>query len=231
MIITNEKSLVVLSPVAERFGASDDPITPRLESLSGKTIGLVWNGKPNGGVALETVRDTVLAKRSDIAFKFYSGSVPNLPSLLDTAAKECDAVILCTADCGGCASWTTHDAIQLERRKIPTVILASHGLEEDIEASAQAFSMRGVKFGVVPYIYNNITEDEARAQTVPVVDELLSLLSVGAAEKGAGHHSAAQESTLTIRAGTSGDTYTAFNEAFIANDWGDGYPMWPSTSA
>ena len=49
-------SLQVLDPTADVYGEGADPLTPSLNALGGKTLGLVWNGKPNGDVALKAGR-------------------------------------------------------------------------------------------------------------------------------------------------------------------------------
>jgi hypothetical protein len=89
----------VLSPVAERWGAaSPDPLAPRLTTLEGTTLGLVWNAKPNGDVALKRAGELIAQRIPNVTVRFYSGSLPCEPDLLERAAAECDAFISCTAD-------------------------------------------------------------------------------------------------------------------------------------
>src|SRR5690606_20454396 len=47
--------LEVCNPVAERYGGEQKSLAPRPTTLVGKTLGLLWNAKPNGDVALKTV--------------------------------------------------------------------------------------------------------------------------------------------------------------------------------
>ena len=70
-----------------------------------------------------------------------------------------------------------HDMVELEKAGIPTVIILSHGFEHDAQVSARAFGMPSIRFTVVPRVYNNITLEEARAQTEPVIDEVVRLLT------------------------------------------------------
>lgn len=91
-------TLRIVNPAVQQWGDSVTALSPRMDTLSGKTVGLLWNAKPNGDVALRTVQEVLESAYEDIEFRFYSGSQPHPQSLLDAAASECDAVIACTAD-------------------------------------------------------------------------------------------------------------------------------------
>jgi len=172
--------LEVLDPTPERHGGKPEDTAPRLDTLEGKTVGLLWNGKALGDVALKRTAELISERVPNVTFKFYSGSMPNSPKLLEDLVKNCDAAIGCTADCGSCTSWITHDCVQLERKGKPTVIIASSGFEHDVEASARAFAMPDPFYVVVPKVYNNLDEAQAIGQTDPVVDEVISKLVSGA---------------------------------------------------
>jgi hypothetical protein len=100
--VSRDAKLSVVNPTVEQYGGEADDkqtdISPRLDTLSGKTIGLLWNAKPFGDVALQTVKETLQATYDDVEFRFYSGSQPHPPKLLEKANEECDAIIACTAD-------------------------------------------------------------------------------------------------------------------------------------
>jgi hypothetical protein len=91
-------ALEVLDPTADRHGDKPVKTAPRLEKLEGKTIGLLWNGKANGDVALKRTATLIQERVPDVEFRFYSGSMPCSPTLLAQVAEECDAAIACTAD-------------------------------------------------------------------------------------------------------------------------------------
>ncbi len=123
------RHLEVLDPTPTRHGGKPVKTAPRLQSLEGKTVGLLWNGKALGDVALKRTAELIAERVPNVTFKFYSGSMPCGPALLEEVAAQCDAAIGCTADCGSCTSWITHDCVQLERKGKPTVIIASSGFE------------------------------------------------------------------------------------------------------
>ena len=94
--------LEVINPVAQTVENSVNP-APRLRDLSGHTIGLVWNIKAGGDVALERVSQLLGQKYKRVHFKNYVGSMGFLmrhctPEDLDRIAQECDAAIGTTAD-------------------------------------------------------------------------------------------------------------------------------------
>ena len=76
---------------------------PRVDGLQGKTVGLYWNMKSGGDVALERTA-TLLAERfSDTEFKNVVGSVGAMlrhatAEDADQVARECDVVIGTSSD-------------------------------------------------------------------------------------------------------------------------------------
>lgn len=221
--------IAVHSPVARTFGDGDDELAPRLATLEHATIGLLWNGKAMGDVALKAIGRLLEARIPGVEVRFYPGSLPCSAELLAQVGAECDAVVACTADCGSCTSWITHDVIQIERVGVPTAIIASAGFEVNIAASARAFGIPGVRCVTVPHVYNNLTEGEAIAQTEPIIDRVIAELVVSAAA--AGDQVAAPPRIQSY--GAPGDgaiaAFRAFNDDFTTRDWGDGLPLWPPT--
>ena len=89
----------VLNPVAKVLGdVNATPLAPRPSSLEGKTIGLVWNGKANGDVALKRAGEILQNMVPSATFKFYSGALPTPTFIMDQAKEEIDVAIGCTAD-------------------------------------------------------------------------------------------------------------------------------------
>jgi len=95
-------SLEILNPVAE-IVRDRVPPAKRLDTLEGKTIGLYWNQKPGGDIALAHVARELSQRFTGITFKSYLGSVGS-PSRQATAediarmSKEVDAIIGTNAD-------------------------------------------------------------------------------------------------------------------------------------
>ncbi len=89
----------VVNPVAPVLGeVNATPMAPRPSSLEGKTIGLVWNGKANGDIALRRAEELIQQLVPGVKFKFYSGALPTPKFIMDQAKQEVDVAIGCTAD-------------------------------------------------------------------------------------------------------------------------------------
>ena len=92
-------TLEVLNPVAQQRGALESRSTnPRLSTLEGKTVGLLWSGTAMGDVALRRVGEMLRERFSDIETRFYKGGLPAPPHVIERAAAECDLVVGATAD-------------------------------------------------------------------------------------------------------------------------------------
>jgi len=121
--------------------------------------------------------------------------------------------------------------VELEKAGIPTVTVLSNGFQDDALASAKAFGMADIKYTVVPKVYNNITVEETIAQTDPAVAELIRLLTTP--ENGHSMEAAVlQGSGVDTESFEGQDQFEAlarFNDAFLDNDWGDGFPLYPPT--
>jgi len=91
--------LNVLNPVAPVLGeVNATPLATRPSSLEGKTIGLVWNGKANGDVALKRAGELLEQKIKGATVKFYSGALPTPDFIMEQAKQEVDVAVGCTAD-------------------------------------------------------------------------------------------------------------------------------------
>ena len=93
------QKIKVLNPVAPVLGDVDaSPMATRPASLDGKTIGLVWNGKANGDVALKRAGELIQNSVPGVKLKFYSGALPTPKFIMEQAKGEVDVAIGCTAD-------------------------------------------------------------------------------------------------------------------------------------
>ena len=70
----------------------------RPATLDGLTLGLVWNGKRGGDIALKRAADLVCARYKGVKVIRYDGSMPCEKALLQRAREECDIFIGSTAD-------------------------------------------------------------------------------------------------------------------------------------
>lgn len=95
-------TLEILNPVAEIRRGKVEPAR-RLDTLEGKTIGLYWNQKPGGDIALGHMASELSKRFGGLAFRNYLGSVGSpsrqaTPEDVARIAREVDAVIGTNAD-------------------------------------------------------------------------------------------------------------------------------------
>ena len=92
-------TLEVLNPVAQSAGlGAVSGAAPRPKSLDGLTLGLLWNSKRGGEVALAKAAELLKAKYRNLRVIRYDGSMPCDQPLLDKARHECDVFVGSTAD-------------------------------------------------------------------------------------------------------------------------------------
>lgn len=93
--MTNE--LRILNPVASR----DDrqfASAPRVASLDGKAIGLAWNGKPGGNIALERLAHHIQERHENVRVLKHYDDHPLGQHVIDKIIATCDVVVGSTAD-------------------------------------------------------------------------------------------------------------------------------------
>ncbi len=88
--------LSVLNPVADTNRPKVESAI-RLNDLTGKSIGLFWNGKSGGDILLQQSAELLKQRVGGIKFKNY-GPHWTAAERFDIVAKECDAIIEATAD-------------------------------------------------------------------------------------------------------------------------------------
>ena len=91
--------LEVLNPVAEiRGDLKPQGVSPRLATLEGRNLGLLWSGTTNGDVALRRVERHIQQRFPKVQTKFFRGEHPFAEGLLREVAESCDGVVIATAD-------------------------------------------------------------------------------------------------------------------------------------
>ncbi|MBI2917979.1 MAG: hypothetical protein HYY01_08285 [Chloroflexi bacterium] len=92
-----ERTIIVLDPTAVGHPV-EKPLSPRPESLEGKRVGFLWNGKPNADVFLAELQRLVSercrpAASARVNWSKTSASGAAFEGLLEELAANCDAVV------------------------------------------------------------------------------------------------------------------------------------------
>lgn len=92
-------TLEVLNPVAQSEGETKvSAAARRPTTLNGLTVGLIWNSKRGGEVALTKAGELIASKYSGVTVKRYDGSMPCEKDLIARAKSECDVFVGSTGD-------------------------------------------------------------------------------------------------------------------------------------
>ena len=92
-------TLEVLNPVARSEGETKvSGAAPRPRSLDGLTLGLLWNSKRGGEVALMKAGELIRNKYKNVKVIRYDGTMPCEKALMERAKQECDVFIGSSAD-------------------------------------------------------------------------------------------------------------------------------------
>jgi hypothetical protein len=100
----NQAVWTLMNPVAD-VGKVELKLAPRVTDLKGKTIGLLWNGKPNGDIFLNEVGDLLRGRIDGLKIvrlwevrpdtKTVYGSSEDV---MRSAAEKADLIICGSAD-------------------------------------------------------------------------------------------------------------------------------------
>lgn len=92
------KTLSVLNPVANRINLSFE-LAARPKDLRSVTLGLVWNGKAGGDIALRRVAENLKQSLGyDINIIEFKDDFPFAESTIEKVSAVCGAVIGSTCD-------------------------------------------------------------------------------------------------------------------------------------
>ncbi|BCB90015.1 UGSC family (seleno)protein [Phytohabitans suffuscus] len=238
-------TIEVLNPVA-LSAKKQLALAPRVPDLAGKRVGLFWNMKAGGDVALQRVQE-LLGKRYPTAeFTLFIGDTGSMvrratKAGADRVAAESDVVVGTTGDCGSCTSWLIHDMVEFEKRGVPTVALTARGFEADARFSADTFGLSDLPFVVAESTFTSHSPEQIREMVEPLVGGIVAALTdpdlAGAPAAPAVDPAAAAHANVRFLddralAFTGADGVLALeemNERFLEYGWGDGFPLYPPT--
>src|SRR3546814_682635 len=105
MTVMNE-TVFLMNPVGSNT-VERHPIAPRLNTLAGKTIGLLDNTKKNADLLIRTAGEILIRDHGvlDVIYRRKISSSPAAPAAMLDELAQCDAVINAYGDCGSCTSW------------------------------------------------------------------------------------------------------------------------------
>ena len=94
----NEVELLLPKAIAD---AGSTKLTPRPESLDGKTLGFLWNSKPNADMLFEEFVSQVgdrYALKDVKRHRKPSAATGATPDILDSIQRDCDVAVVALGD-------------------------------------------------------------------------------------------------------------------------------------
>jgi len=174
---------LIMDPTGQTARAeSPMQLARRPESLSGRTVGLLDNGKQNAGRFVEEL-GKVLTERYGIGGvvlrKKPVATVDAPAELLEALHESAELVVIGVGDCGSCSG------IALERLGTPTAVVCTESFKATADAMAVVRGAAGYRYATVEHPMAGLPGDEVRARADGVADVVVSLLVGASARRGA----------------------------------------------
>jgi len=152
------------------------PLAPRLSTLEGKAIGLWCNQKLNASQLLEFIRQE-LAK--DYSFSIVHGVYDPGRLMEDHEWGDlmcCDAVILANGDCGACSTSGIANAIEMEKKGIPAVLVSTTPFIDAVTTTTRMSNMPTIEWVVVDHPIGSLGEEDLRQRARHAAQQIPGLL-------------------------------------------------------
>lgn len=134
----------MLNPVSDATESERKALAPRVDTLEGKRIGLLDNGKPAAEPILQVVEERLEERHPSSEFEHHA--IPEFNMLKDeetlegirswAAAEDLDVVISAMGDCGSCTKFLAWGTEYVEKAGVPAVGLIDEGFEMDWKSNA-----------------------------------------------------------------------------------------------
>jgi hypothetical protein len=228
----------IAEPQAHQENADRHAPAPRLDGLDGKTVALYWNGKQNGLDALARTKENLGKLFHDIRFIDIVGELGGTnrylsAGQLEMLAREADAAVCSTADCGSCCSWLMRDLCELERRGVPAVGYTAAIFYEDAHFSTETFGVPEACPVIVPECFSNKTTDEINQMVDDAMPSVVECLTVDRTPLDDlprfDRMTLTSAPELVFDGGDLMEAFEAMQAEFIRNGWSDGLPLMAPT--
>ena len=171
-----------LDPVQQPVDAAH-ALSPRLDTLDGKVLGLYANLKLNAELLLEMIAEE-LAK--DFAFTMQRGEY-HAYKLMEGDdwgdVANCDAVILANGDCGACSSSGIANAMDLEKRGIPAFLVSTPPFSDAVRTMVSLSGMPDIRWGVVDHPLGSLKPAEVRQRACDAARQFREIILSGGAAR------------------------------------------------
>lgn len=153
----------VLSPWAVSEAQQPRGLSPRLDTLSGKTIGLYAHFKGHAIKILEEISSEIRKIYPDVTFTHFQ-YLKEITEIIDDPewsakaaewAKGCDAVITAYGDAGSCSMYLAKNAAFFERQGKPTVDIICESFINSSKRGVASQAVPGLR--IVPMAFGDLS--------------------------------------------------------------------------
>ncbi len=204
--------------------------------LSGRTVVLYWNGKPNGDLFLSRLSELLLSRWADVKIVKAWESRP-LTRESDPAAEASrttarelaglgpDVVIGAAGDCAGSANWLMTDLLNVEKLGIPTVAIVTQPFSGVVAALPLSEGFADACFVAIPPPLGMLPAGVVRKKAEDAFEEIRKAATNWQPGRNNPGQQKPREPALLDFSGTVED----LNEFFLAQGWSLGLPILPPT--
>jgi hypothetical protein len=193
------------------------PVAERLSGLRGKRLGFVDNSKCNADLFIQRLGSQLADRFAVVQGPVVRKAAPK-DRLSDSDFSElaqCDAVVQCFGDCGTSTSISVADAVEIERRGVPTVTVFSTAFASAARKQAAGRGMADLPLARIPHPMHMASRTVVAERADAVIDTLVERLTRH------GEATAAAE----IADPFAGANEIDDQELFFARGWTDGLPV------
>lgn len=171
--------LTVLDPTAEVAEAQTGPLTTAPGTLSGLTVGWLDNGKSNSGQFLALLQARFAEAGARPAVTIRKPGVGSLAprAQIDELVDSSQFVVTGVGDCAGCCSCSVQDAIALERRGVPAVVICTSELVITGRIAATAAGVPDYPFVVVDHPVASCTTAQLQERVDIAFEQILDRIT------------------------------------------------------
>ena len=161
-------------------------LAPSPKSLAGLRIAVLDNGKPNAGVVMTRVAESLAARvgakvtlvtKKGPRGESANAAEPCAPDVFERVLKEADLVITGAADCGSCTAYSVVDAIALEKAGVPAVVVTTTKFRPIAETLSEQFGLKETRLLVLPHPIGGTERERLFEWADAASDRLISLLT------------------------------------------------------
>lgn len=176
-----QKPIALVNPVGYS-GAEHFRPAARLDTLKGKTIGLLDNAKPRADIILEVVKKYLESKGAVCSiYEFKPHLAKPLPLEQIERLAKADAVVGAVGDCGSCSTGLAKDGVALEKLGVPTATVYT-----PIFATSAAFNATGLGLPTLPIailktptgLAGDLPADEVRGYAKGILEDINNILTI-----------------------------------------------------